>query len=132
MRIGKTRYQKRVIDKLGVKPDSKVTVLRVGDETFWKQLKRRATDISKGRLRKDSDFIFLSVESKEDLGKVRHLQNYIKRNGAIWVITPKGKKHIREIDVITAGKKARLVDVKVVSFSETHTALKLVIPRARR
>jgi hypothetical protein len=31
-----------------------------------------------------------------------------------------------------AGKEAGLVDVKVVRFSETHTAEKFVIPRARR
>ncbi len=33
---------------------------------------------------------------------------------------------------MAAAKKAGLVDVKVVSFSATHTALKLVIPVARR
>jgi hypothetical protein len=31
-----------------------------------------------------------------------------------------------------AGKAAGLVDVKVAGFSATHTALKLVIPAARR
>jgi hypothetical protein len=33
---------------------------------------------------------------------------------------------------MTAGKRAGLVDVKVVSFSATHTAEKFVIPRADR
>lgn len=33
---------------------------------------------------------------------------------------------------MTAGKQAGLVDVKVVSFSETHTAEKFVIPVAKR
>lgn len=33
---------------------------------------------------------------------------------------------------MAAGKEAGLVDIKVVRFSETHTALKFVIPLARR
>jgi hypothetical protein len=33
---------------------------------------------------------------------------------------------------MTAGKLAGLVDVKVVSFSATHTAEKFVIPRRAR
>jgi hypothetical protein len=48
------------------------------------------------------------------------------------VIRPKGKAVITESDVMAAGKKAGLVDVKVVSFSETHTAEKFVIPVAKR
>ena len=36
------------------------------------------------------------------------------------------------LDDLAAGKKAGLVDVKVVSFSETHTAEKFVIPRGDR
>jgi hypothetical protein len=31
-----------------------------------------------------------------------------------------------------AGLKAGLVDVKVAGFSETHTALKFVIPKGKR
>jgi len=125
-------HPKSLIDKLGVKPDSKVTVMGIKDENFWKQLKERTEDISEGRLRKDLDFIFLLAESKEDLQRLALLQNYIKRNGAIWVVTPKDKQHIKEGDVFAAGKKVGLVDIKVVSFSETHVALKLVIPLARR
>jgi len=33
---------------------------------------------------------------------------------------------------MSAGKRAGLVDVKVVSFSETHTAEKFVVPVAKR
>lgn len=132
LREPEPRSTKSLIDKLGVKSDSKVAVIGVNDENFWRQLKKRAIDISVGRLRKDCDFVFFLAESKEVLGKVKSLQDYIKRNGAIWVVTPKGRQHIKENDVIASGKDAGLVDVKVVSFSDTHTALKLVIPLARR
>jgi hypothetical protein len=50
----------------------------------------------------------------------------------LWIVYPKGKSEIREIDVLAAGKAAGLVDVKVVAFSATHTALKFVRPKAKR
>ena len=56
----------------------------------------------------------------------------MKPNGALWVIRPKGRPEISERAVMDAGKAAGLVDVKVVSFSETHTAEKFVIPLAAR
>jgi hypothetical protein len=45
---------------------------------------------------------------------------------------PKGSDAISERDVMTAGKAAGLVDVKVVRFSDTHTAEKYVIPAGKR
>ena len=47
---------------------------------------------------------------------------------AVWVVWPKGQKAFREDDARTAGPAAGLVDVKVASFSETLSALKMVIP----
>jgi hypothetical protein len=47
-------------------------------------------------------------------------------------VRPKGSKAITEAETMAAGKRAGLVDVKVVSFSETHTAEKFVIPVAAR
>jgi hypothetical protein len=43
---------KRLIDKLGVKPNSKITVLGVKDEKFWKQLKESVADITSARIEK--------------------------------------------------------------------------------
>jgi hypothetical protein len=47
----------------------------------------------------------------------------------LWIVYPKGKQEITELQVIEAGRQAGLVDVKVVSFSATHTALKFVRPK---
>lgn len=128
----KIRYPKSLIDKLGVKPESRVAVLGVTDQEFWKQLKARATDIAKGTPLKESDLLFFLAEAKADLTQLTLLQAFLKKTGAIWVVAPKGKQSIKESDVIAAGKEAGLVDTKVVSFSETHTGHKLVIPVARR
>lgn len=129
----KIRYPKSALDKLGVKPDSKVAVLGVTDDTFLKQLHDRTADVSEGRLRKDLDLLFFSADSHSELAKLGRLKGYLKRNGAIWVVSLKGKQaRIKDVDVIAAAIKAGMVDIKVVSFSETHTALKLVIPVAKR
>ena len=93
---------------------------------------RRTTFIAEGTPKKDSDAIFLSPESEDALKRLGPLQKRIKRNGAIWVVAPKGERHITENDVLSAGKETGFVDVKVVSFSETHTAHKFVIPVPRR
>jgi hypothetical protein len=48
------------------------------------------------------------------------------------VIAPKGQRHITETDVLLAGRAPGLTDVKVVRFSETHTAHRFVVPLAGR
>lgn len=128
----KIRHPKSLMDKLGIKLGSRVAVLGIKDESFWQMLNERTIDISVDGPAKESDFILMLAESKEDLGKLKLLQAYIKRDGAIWVVASKGKQHIKESDVLAAGREAGLVDVKVASFSQTHTAHQFVIPRASR
>ena len=68
----------------------------------------------------------------KDLAKIGRLEPSMARNGAAWIVFPKGRKDLRETDVIEAGVASGLVDNKVVRFSDTHTALRFVIPLARR
>ena len=128
----KSYAHRPLLDKLGVKPESRVAVIGIRDDFFLAQLERRAADISSRHPKKDSDLIFLAAESKADLEKLSLLRASLKPNGAIWAVYPKGVQHIRQSDVMDMTKLAGLVDVKVVSFSATHTALKLVIPLAQR
>lgn len=125
-------HPRSLMDKLGVNPGRVVTVLGVRDAGFWKQLDERTAEVADSRPRKDSDVIFLAAEARTDLKRLRNLMRWLKKTGAIWVVYPKGQPHITQADVMAAAKAAGLVDVKVVSFSTTHTALKLVIPLARR
>jgi hypothetical protein len=128
----KIRYPRPLLDKLGVKAESKVVVLGVEDESFWEQLRGRVRKVSKSASSKYADVVFFLAEAKEALIRLKSLEGMIVRNGVIWVIAPKGKQHIKESDVLAAGASAGLVDTKVVSFSDTHTAHKFVIPVGRR
>jgi hypothetical protein len=129
--LHKILHPKGLIDKLGVKPDQAVVVLGVEDQKFLADL--RAVVASLGsRLKAACDVIFLGAETASDLTHLASCRSSIQKDGAIWVVYPKGVKEITEAQVLAAGKKAGLVDVKVVKFSETHTAHKFVIPKAKR
>jgi hypothetical protein len=128
----KIRNPKSLLDKLGVQPDSIVSVLGVQDESFRKELQRLAKEISEDKPKRGSDLVFLGIETLSDLKKLKSLVKAIKKEGAIWMISPKGKTGIKESEIMSAAKGAGLVAVKVARFSETHTANKFVIPVSRR
>lgn len=121
-----------LIDKLGVKLGQRVAVLGVEGAEFLKDLASRVPEYSRGQRISNADLVFFSAEAIGDLSRLKSLAGAIQKNGAVWVVYPKGQSHIREVDVIAAGKEAGLVDNKVCSFSPTHTALRFVIPLARR
>ena len=120
------------IEKLGVKAGTRVALIAVGDKDFSQEVRRVAEDVTIGRAPAGCDIIFFGAVSAKELVRVATLKTWMKPNGALWVIRPKGRPEISERAVMDAGKAAGLVDVKVVSFSETHTAEKFVIPLAAR
>jgi hypothetical protein len=125
--------QRSLLDKLGVKPGQRVAILGIADAGFLEQLAARVGEFSNGRPLADLDLIFFDAEKKKDLARLKPLAAAIRKDGAIWVVYPKGQADmIREMDVIAAGKAAGLVDNKVCRFSDTHTALRFVIPLAKR
>jgi len=121
-----------LLDKLGVKPGQRIALVGIEDPEFRKELVARLPEFAREKPQDDLDLLFYRAESAEALPRLKNLVRLIKRNGAIWVIYPKGQAHIRELDVITAGKAAGLVDNKVARFSDTHTGLRFVIPVANR
>jgi hypothetical protein len=100
----------------------------LADESFVAELEARGARVLKRAPAGGADIIFYGTERRETLDRLERLRSSIKPNGAIWVIRPKGQQAVTEADVMAAGKRAGLVDVKVVSFSETHTAEKFVVP----
>ena len=121
------------LDKLGVKPEHVVVVLAVRDEVFRRELEARAARVTTRRAR-GADLIFLACERPKDLEKIATVKGDLAKDGALWVVRPKGKGHSgpTEHQALQAGLEAGLVDVKVVSFSDTHTAEKFVYRLADR
>jgi hypothetical protein len=129
--VEKIRNPKSVIDKIGVKPGQAVSILGRIEPEFVNLLKQRVENVS-ARLRKQTDVILFAASSRQELSKLAKLREHLMPAGAIWVIRPKGTREITDGDVISAGRAAGLVDVKVVRFSETHSAEKFVIPKDKR
>ena len=128
----KLLHPKTPFEKVGVKEGQIVSVVGPSDTSFLKQLKERAHRLATGKPLKESDLLFFGAEKASELEKMKKLMAFIKKDGALWIVYPKGQKIITEGDVLAAGRKAGLKDIKVVGFSETHTALKFVLPLAKR
>ena len=128
----KILHPKSRIQKLGVKPGAKVALLGEFDAEFLRELGSLTRTVSKEKAASDSECIFFAADAKGDLGSLSKISKSMQGAAALWIVYPKGQKHITENDVLAAGRKAGLKDVKVVGFSPTHTALKFVIPVADR
>jgi len=118
--------------KIGAKPGWRASAVGVDDETFLEELRRVVAQLSVGRVLKSSNAIFFGATKERELARLEKLKASLTPDGALWIIRPKGRPEISERAVMAAGKAAGLVDVKVVSFSATHTAEKFVIPVAKR
>jgi len=116
------------LHKLGVKAGMKVLVVGEFEPDFTEDLNNSHVEM----VQDQADLIFLAAEGKAKLLQIRKLAASMNRDGGFWVVYPRGIEKIREIDVIKAGREADLKDVKVASFSLTHTALKFVIPVIHR
>jgi hypothetical protein len=122
---------KSTLDKLGVKSDQSVSVIGSFSGEFLASLRKHGAVITRNKILKDSPLIFLAAEGKQKLRCFPSICKSMRGATALWLIYPKGQKSITEADVRSAGRKAGLVDVKVVGFSAMHTALKFVLPQAK-
>jgi hypothetical protein len=117
-----------LLDKLGVKAGSRVVLLGVDDREFRRLLDERTDDVHTEPV-SGADLVFLAASTAVELKALADIKLHIKSNGAIWVVRPKGVPGgLNETGIIEAALDAGLVDNKVVSFSPTHSALRLVIP----
>ena len=110
----------------------RVSLVAIDDRELPFELAACGAAVREGQPARESDAIFFGPATAKDLARLKTLKRFLKPDGAIWVLRQRGRPGITESGVMAAGKTAGLVDVKVVRFSETHTAEKFVIPVARR
>lgn len=135
-------YTTPLLDKLGIRPGMRVAIVgrlededevADGDPTFRDRLADRTSDVSIGEPAPDTDVVLLAADDRAELELLADLRPRIRPNGAIWVVSRKGRAAtLRDVEVIAAAREHDLVDNKVVSFSARRTALRLVIPVALR
>jgi hypothetical protein len=128
----KILHPKTRLEKLGIEPNAAVSLIGNLDADFLAELRAQTKNVSSGKVATDTEWIFFAADSAKDLSQVSKLAKSLKGAAALWIVYPKGQKQITENDVLAAGRKSGLKDVKVVGFSPTHTALKFVIPVEKR
>jgi hypothetical protein len=133
------KWAKRIISppsrvhKLGVKAGMRVALVAMTDETLVEDIGAKGAVLETAARSKGLDMIFFAASRPRDLTRLGTIAGRLAPSGAIWLIRAKGRgAPISERESMAAGKKAGLVDVKVVSYSDTHSAEKYVIPVARR
>ena len=126
------RSPKSRLEKLGVRASTRLAIVHVDDEEFLAEVRAVTPHVSRGARQKGNDAVFFGASSNSQLSRLKSLRALLKPDGALWVVRPKGRQEITEAGVMAAGKRAGLVDVKVVRFSETHTAEKFVVRRKDR
>jgi hypothetical protein len=123
---------KTLLQKLGVRSGETVSLIGEFPADFLLSLKKQNTAIVEGKAPKGASWYFLAAESRQNLQRVKSIANSLAGAAALWIVYPKGQPSITESHVRSAGLQAGLTDIKVASFSSTHTALKFVLPKAKR
>ena len=124
-----------LMKKLGVRPGITAAIVEplppeLGVGRFADELAREGVEVVGDSA--PAGIVFFRVEDPSELARISELKRRIPADGAIWVITPRGRKELQDVVIMAAVKAAGLVDNKVCRFSDTHTALRFVIPRADR
>ena len=120
------------LSKLGIRAGQRVLVAGPVDDGFVSELEAAGTIVVRRSTSAPVDIAFLALDRPAALARIASVARSLAPAGALWTLRTKGQPVVTEADTMAAGKRAGLVDVKVVSFSDTLTAEKFVIPVARR
>jgi hypothetical protein len=122
-----------LFDKLGVRAESRVALVGEHDEDFVTELNVRLAKAAITHPRGTYDLVFLRIDLPAHLARFAASAKYLKPNGALWLIHPKGRgASPTDAEVRAWGLDAGLVDNKISAYSGTHTATRYVIPVSKR
>jgi hypothetical protein len=128
----KIRSPRTLGDKLGVRRGMQVAVIGVSDAEILADLTTKGAELVMGQVPPDAPMVLFRVTRPTELAELSAMKARIARNGAIWVVHPRGDASVADTVVFAAARDAGLTYTKVVRFSEHDTAEKLVIPRTAR
>lgn len=117
--------------KLGLRPGARVAITGIDDASLAAEVEAAGATLES--LKAPLDLVFLGADSNASLARLPPLVPKLAAGGALWIVRRKGRSaSVSEDAVRSAARAAGLVDVKVVAFSDTHSADKFVIPVAAR
>jgi len=125
-------HPKSRIEKLGITTGLRVCELGC-EPDFCAELTATLGAAPAKQLRGRFDAIFVAIAEPRDLAAAGSLREHLEPAGALWLLYLKGRgAPVSESAVREAMRTTGLVELKVVGFSPTHTAVKWVIPKAAR
>jgi hypothetical protein len=128
----KIRSPRTLADKLGVKRGMQVAVIDVEDRDVLDDLEAKGAQLVMGSVPQDAMMVLFRIVRPSQLATLSAMTSRIARDGAIWVVHPRGDATVADTIIFAAARDAGLTYTKVVRFSERDTAEKLVIPRSAR
>lgn len=128
----KIRSPRTLADKLGIKRGMRVSVVGIDDRSTLAELSAAGAELVDGPVPQNAPLVLFRVTTPAQLAKLDRLAARIARDGAIWLVHPRGVTAVADTVVFGAARRAGLTYTKVARFSATDTAEKLVIPRAAR
>ena len=128
----KIRSPRTLSDKLGVTRGMQVAVIDVDDQVVLDDLSAKGAQLVVGSVPENVPMVLFRIVRPSQLVALASMTSRIARNGAIWVVHPRGDATVADTVIFAAARDAGLTYTKVVRFSERDTAEKLVIPRTAR
>lgn len=152
--VAKIRTPKSRVDKLGIRAGTVVYVANVEDGALDDELSATLA-VKKKALSNEVDVVLLGASTAKDLAPLAKIVTGTKESVALWVLwtkqaalpdaepkkaakgkpkkaAPPAEPLLKEDDIRRIAGEAGLVDVKVVSFSEELSALKLMVRKKDR
>jgi hypothetical protein len=129
------RYAARdVTDKLGLKENHAVRVVGKGERALLSKVSVRVNRRFVGPSEQADIVLFWPRAAAEIASSLSAQKRNLRPAGGIWVISAKkgGEPYLPDKILIPLGLAAGLVDNKICSISEAHTAMRFVIPRKDR
>src|SRR5437867_1321097 len=82
----KILHPKSRMEKLGVKPGTKVSLLGGFDAEFLREVGGTTQSVINGKVAADSDWIFLAADSKTDLATASQIAKFMQGAAALWIV----------------------------------------------
>ena len=101
----KILHPKSRIEKLGLKPGARVSLLGEFETEFLREVAVLTKSVSRAKVALDPEWIFFAADSKADFAALPKIAKALQGAAALWIVYPKGQKHITENDVLAAGRK---------------------------
>jgi hypothetical protein len=125
------QHPQTLADKLGVEEGYTIRVVNLDDGELLNMLEERKTKVVTQPVKR-CDMVMLGVERTSELTQLQDLSGTLRANGSIWVVLPKGGRHVSKAAVVAAVRAAGLNRTEVIDYSETQSAFRITVPSAAK